>query len=227
MSDHVGGLTRLLHLASPALPIGAYSYSQGLEWACEAGLVTDAGSTQRWIIDVMQASQARFEAPLTAALVAAWRSGEHTRVVELNDDYLAARESAELHAETLQMGYSLRRLLTDLQALPAEHLALLEGLAPCLPVVWTCAAAETDAAVADIVAASLWAWTENQVMAAIKLVPLGQTAGNRILWQLAPRVTEIAGKAVEVAPQAWSNFAPGLAIASARHETQYSRLFRS
>ncbi len=105
---------RLLQLASPSLPVGAYSYSQGLEAAVEAGIVADAASAQRWIGDVLALSMATLEAPLAARLMAAWRSGDIEAARRWNDEMIASRETAELRAETVQMGYSLRRLLAGL-----------------------------------------------------------------------------------------------------------------
>jgi len=200
-------LARLLQLASPTLPVGAYSYSQGLEAAVEAGSVRDAASAQRWIGDVLEFSVARMEAPLL------WRMmhGE-----DLNDFFLATRETAELRAETLQMGHSLAVLLKDLNA--------AEVAARSYPAVYAFAVRQWEIEPRAALVAYLWSWTENQVMAAIKCVPLGQTAGQRILLSLGERLEGIADKAATIE---LSNFVPGLAMLSSRHEKQYSRLFRS
>ncbi len=201
-------LARLLQLASPTLPVGAYSYSQGLEAAVEAGIVTDAASAERWIGDVLEFAVARIE-------LAVLRQQMAEPSQALNDFFLASRESAELRAETLQMGHSLAKLLADLGVeVPIEQ--------PALPTAFACAARAWHIAERDALVAYLWSWLENQVMAAIKALPLGQTAGQKILLALGARLDAIAGKEAE-----WSNFAPGLAFLSARHETQYSRLFRS
>ena len=198
---------RLLQLASPTLPVGAYSYSGGLESAIEAGLVTDARSAQRWISDVLEHSVARMEAPLLLRMMeqpdASW-----------NEMFLASRETAELRAETVQMGYSLNRLLPELgiEACSFEE--------PSFPAVYAHAVRAWDIAPRDALVAYLWAWLENQVMAAVKAVPLGQTDGQKMLLALGARLHEVN----EDEP---GNFAPGLAILSSRHETQYSRLFRS
>lgn len=219
-------LPRLLQLASPALPVGAYTYSQGLEWAVEAGQVHDPVSAKEWIAGLLEEGVGRFEAPLIAALQRAWASAEHGEVLRLNADFLASRESSELRAETLQMGYSLRRLLHDLDefAVPPAFDAMPEV---CFPVGWALAADVWHIPLADSLTAYLWSWCENQVMAAIKAVPLGQAAGQRLLLALGGRVPEVVRQALELPEKQWSNFAPGLALASSRHETQYSRLFRS
>jgi urease accessory protein len=201
-------LARLLQLASPTLPVGAYSYSQGLEAALEAGVVSDAASAERWIADVLELSVARME-------LAVLRGQLEEPSQALNDFFLASRETAELRAETLQMGHSLQKLLTELGVeVPIDE--------PALPTAYACAARAWSIGQRDALVAYLWSWLENQVMAAVKAVPLGQTAGQKILLTLGGRLEDIAAQE----PQ-WSNFAPGLAFLSARHETQYSRLFRS
>jgi urease accessory protein len=202
-------LVRLLQLASPTLPVGAYSYSQGLEAAVEAGIVKDAASAERWIADVLEFSVARSDAPLLWQML----HGE-----DRNEVFIASRETAELRAETVQMGHSLRRLLRDLGL---GELALEE---PAYPAAYAFAVRRLELDPRQALIAYLWSWLENQVMAAVKAVPLGQTAGQKILLSLGAKLERIA----DAAPAAsLSNFTPGLALASTRHETQYSRLFRS
>ncbi|MDG3064309.1 urease accessory protein UreF [Thauera mechernichensis] len=223
-------LLRLLQLASPALPVGAYTYSQGLEWAVESGVVAREADAAAWIGDLLEWSVARFEAPLLASQLAAWACGEDGEVARLNDDFLASRETAELRAETLQMGWSLVRLLTELDAfaaLPGWRARLLALDTPCFPTAWSAAAAAWQVPADQALAAYLWAWAENQVMAALKAVPLGQSAGQRLLAMLGERIPALVGQALELPEARWSNYTPGLAIASSRHETQYTRLFRS
>jgi urease accessory protein len=202
-------LARLLQLASPALPVGAYSYSGGLEAAMEAGVVSDAASAERWIGDVLQHSVGTFDAPLLLQLISS-----PGREKELNELYIASRETAELRAETLQMGYSLCRLLRELgvPGVPEGEVGF--------PTAFAVAARSWGIDARQAVEAYLWSWLENQVMAAVKAVPLGQTDGQKILLKLGETV-----QAYGEEPMA--NFAPALAVLSSRHETQYSRLFRS
>jgi len=135
-------LVRLLQLASPALPVGAYSYSQGLEWAVEAGTVQDEASALRWIGDQLEWNLGRYEAPLLLRMLEAWQVGAGETVRELDAEYLATRESAELRAETLQMGYSMQRLLHELGDFPSPLLAAIAvSPTPTLMQAWTCAAA--------------------------------------------------------------------------------------
>ena len=204
-------LARLLQLASPTLPVGAYSYSQGLEAAIDAGLVTSPETAKDWIGDVLELSVARMEVQVLRAQIAA-------PTQERNDFFVATRETAELRAETLQMGGALKKLLVDLGVgVPIE--------APAYPTAYAVAVRHWRIDGKGAIVAYLWSWLENQVMAAVKAVPLGQTAGQKILLALGEKLEAMAD--LELAEEAWSNFAPGLAHLSARHETQYTRLFRS
>jgi urease accessory protein len=204
---------RLLQLASPTLPVGAYSYSGGLEAAVEAGIVKDAASAQQWIGDVLEFSLSRMEAPLLLRMMkdpARW-----------NEVFLASRETAELRAETVQMGFSLNKLLPELGI---ERLDLEEV---SFPAAFAHAAAAWGIDSASALTAYLWAWVENQVMAAVKAIPLGQTDGQKMLLSLGARLEETVGQAAVMVDDELGNFAPGLAVLSSQHETQYSRLFRS
>ncbi len=223
-------LVRLLQLASPALPVGAYTYSQGLEWAVESGAVRNEADAAAWIGDLLEWNLARFEAPLMACQLAAWTAGDDGEVARLNDDFLASRETAELRAETVQMGWSMVKLLAELDAfaaLPGWRARLLAVDTPCFPSAWSAAAAAWQVPAELALAAYLWAWAENQVMAAVKAVPLGQSAGQRLLATLGAGIPPLAQLALHLPEARWSNYTPGLAIASSRHETQYTRLFRS
>lgn len=222
-------LARLLQLASPALPVGAYTYSQGLEWAVESGVISNEATAGRWIADLMQHGIGRYEAPLVFALMAAWTAGDSAEIARLNGEFLASRESAELRAETAQMGFSLNRLVRDLRdpglASVESTLASLAEIA--FPTGWAGLAASWKIAPEAALTAYLWSWAENQVMAALKAVPLGQAAGQRLLAELGGRIPAVAVDAQKLPEMQWSNFTPAFAIACARHETQYSRLFRS
>ncbi len=216
-------LSRLLQLASPTLPVGAFSYSQGLEAAVEAGIVHDRDSAQCWIEQLLALSLARMEAPMLARLIVAWRAGDQASAQEWNDAFLASRETQELRAETAQMGYSLRTLLAQL-----EDAAPLEAIdEPSFPAAFAYAVARWGIDPQDALIAYLWAWLENQVMAAVKAVPLGQTDGQRILLALGARLETVAREAACLDDDGLGAYAPGLALLSSFHETQYSRLFRS
>lgn len=224
-------LISLLHLASPALPIGGFSYSQGLEAAIDCGIVRDADTAGRWIHDNLTHVQATCEAPVWLLLHRAWQSGDLASVREWNDWFHATRETAELRLETEQMGWSLARLIAQMSWGDAPMREALTTLTPiCLPTAFTaaCVALRIDAR--DGLAAYAFNWAENQVAAALKAVPLGQVAGQHILRSLHTPVTEMveaAWQRAEANPPRLSTFSPMLGLLSARHETQYSRLFRS
>lgn len=214
-------LARLLQLASPALPVGAYSYSQGLEAAVEVGIVCNASSAQRWIADVLAFSVIKMEAPIFLRLCAAWRDNDLNAVEGWNAVFLASRETAEFRAETAQMGYSLHQLMVELGAgeIPLGETAF--------PTVFAHAVVRWEIEPESALIAYLWAWLENQVMAAIKVVPLGQTDGQKMLLALGSRLDALVAEAAVLADDELGNLAPGLALLSTGHETQYSRLFRS
>jgi urease accessory protein len=221
-------LARLLQLASPALPVGAFSYSQGLESAVEARLVVDARSATTWIGDVLELSIARMDAPLLLRLHVAWQERDFVAVARWNDVFLATREASELRAETVQMGFSLRRLLGDLDlGTPSSREALQAMPEVAFPVAFAHAAVGWAVPASDMVVGYLWGWLENQTLAAVKAVPLGQTEAQRMLAELASRLPRIAAESEGCTDEALGNFTPRLAILASQHETQYSRLFRS
>ena len=220
-------LARLLQLASPTLPVGAYAYSQGLEWAVESGTVRDEASAEQWIGDLLQANMARFEAPLLARLLRACPSDDFDEIAQLNARYLASRESSELRAETLQMAYSLLRLLDEVKETSPALIFIRTLDTPAYPSVWAAVAGAWQIDEEAAVTAYVWSWVENQTMAAIKAVPLGQAAGQRMMLTLGARIAPLVAAALELPEIEYSNFAPGFAIACSQHEIQYSRLFRS
>ena len=221
-------LVRLLQLASPALPVGAYSYSQGSEAACEVEIVRDKESARQWISDVLQFNIATMEAPIVARLYRAWQSEDVKAAIYWNHYFLASRETSELRAETEQMGYSLGKLLVDGKFCDSERVATLNELRPkSFPAAFSFAAVSFSVPIDEALTAYLWSWLENQVIAAVKLVPLGQVAGQSLLFELGQDLPRIVERALSLADEELCNFSPGLAILSGQHETQYSRVFRS
>ena len=221
-------LSRLLQLASPMLPVGAYSYSQGLEWAIECGEVHDLASAKIWISDALMIYQGRFELPVLYQQYQAWQSSDMAAVKDLDSYFQAGRDTSEALAETRQMGYSLCRLLNDLSSLPAHFMLKINDLVnPAFPTVYAGITHLWSISVQDMLQAYSWSWVENQVSAAMKTVPLGQVAGQKILLELGTLLPEIIADAMHLEDAEISNFTPGLSIAGCRHETQYSRLFRS
>ncbi|MFJ4290060.1 urease accessory protein UreF [Cupriavidus sp. NPDC089707] len=224
-------LISLLHLASPALPIGGFSYSQGLEAAIEAGVIHDAQTAERWIRDNLLHVQSQCEAPLWLLLHRHWRTGDTAAVQAWNAWFHATRETSELRLETEQMGWSLAKLIGQMEwGTPALREALAALSPVCLPTAFTAACVALDVDARDGLAAYCFNWAENQVAAAIKAVPLGQVAGQHMLRRLHAAVLETVDEATRRAdstPPQLSTFSPLLGLLCARHETQYSRLFRS
>ncbi|WP_019143396.1 urease accessory protein UreF [Noviherbaspirillum massiliense] len=221
-------LLHLLQLASPSLPVGAYSYSQGLEAALEAGLVRDEASARDWIAHALQQVVARFEAPVLWRLLQAFDARDAAAVKEWTERFLAARDTAEFRAETIQMGYSLGKLATELRIADAELLALLQAQPEVpLPTALAFAAVALQVPHEAALLGMLFSWAENQVLVCVKSVPLGQVAGQRLLLSLRADIEHAAQLAQGLADEELSNWAPGLSLLSMQHEVQYSRLYRS
>lgn len=231
-------LVRLMWLASPALPIGGFSYSEGLEAAIDRDGLRTPAAVSAWLQDQLQLTLARSDLALVAQAVRAWRARDLNRVLALNDWVLQTRESSELRLQTEQMGRSmmdwLRNQHTGDDSDPA-HLAADADVSalsrhcesPTYPVAFALAASITGAPVADCLSSYAFGWAENMVQAAVKAVPLGQNAGQRILADLAKHITRAVADALVRDDDSRQAFSPMLAILSAQHETQYSRLFRS
>lgn len=215
-------LSRMLQLASPMLPVGAYSYSQGFEAAIETGMVCDAASAQRWIADALRFYFARFELPMLFRMYTALRPGDDA--AQWDVIFCAGRDTAESRAETLQTGYSLSELM---RALEVGNFTGEEASAMSFPQTYARAAVAWDIPVSTCLHIYAWSWLENQVAVAMKAIPIGQVAGQKILLAIGTDLPAIVAAAVEVADDDLSNFAPGLSLAACYHETQYSRLFRS
>jgi urease accessory protein len=218
-------LLRLLQLVSPALPIGGYNFSQGLEFAIEAGWVRDEASALEWINGLMGASVGTLDLPVLCRLHRAWSANDLHGADRWSRILIASRETAELRAEDRHLGRSLAKLLAeagvpharDWQTRSDATFATLFSLG-CTH--W--------GVVADQCAwGYLWTWAENQVLAAVKAVPLGQSAGQRMLDALISRIPLVAERAATLEDEDIGSSAPMHLIASAAHETQYTRLFRS
>ena len=219
-------LMRLLQLASPMLPVGAYAYSQGLEAAIEAGVVHDPETCAAWIGDTMALYLARFELPLLARMIDAWRADGDC--AHWNEMLLAGRDTAESRAETLQMGFSLARLLSDLEICDEGERARLAALGEVsFPMAFAVASVEHDIPIDAALGGYAWSWLENQVAVAMKAIPVGQLAGQRLLLRLGGRIPGLVEEALALGEEDFGNVAPGLALAGSAHEIQYSRLFRS
>jgi urease accessory protein len=216
-------LLQLIWLASPALPIGGFSYSEGLEAAEDRGLVTNEETAGAWLVDQLHLSLSRCDLAVIGAAIAAWRNADLARIATLNAWVLCTRETSELRQQTEQMGRSLVEWLKSVQ--PEQAARAAEPLT--YPVAFALAASATQAPARDCLLAFAFGWAENMMQAAIKSVPLGQSAGQRILARLAAEIPAAVDHALGLTDDARQAFSPMMAILSAQHETQYSRLFRS
>jgi urease accessory protein len=216
---------QLVWLASPALPVGGFSYSEGLEGAVDAGIVHDEASATRWLADQLHLGLARADLAVVAQAVPAWRSDDTARVLALDHWILRTRETRELRLQTEQMGRSLVEWLKSVQSEAAARARALGHLT--YPVAFALAASGSGATPRAIVLAYAFGWAENMMQAAIKSVPLGQSAGQRILARLAREIPIAVDQALSLDDDERQAYSPMLAILSSRHEHQYSRLFRS
>jgi urease accessory protein len=250
-------LLRLMWLVSPALPVGGFSYSEGLEAALDAGRIQGEASVGDWLLDQLHLSLARADLPACAQAFQAWQAPpDAARLQALNDWVLATRESAEFRLQTEQMGRSLVEWLRNGEHAGDPRLACCAELspAPTWPVAFALACAlacaheplaedqgedpakdppkdptkdNTQGAAASALLALAFGWAENMAQAAMKSVPLGQAAAQRILTRLTQAIPSAVQQALALPDHERQAFTPGLAILSARHESQYSRLFRS
>jgi urease accessory protein len=222
-----GGLSllRLLQIVSPALPIGAFAYSQGLEQAVADGWVTDESRAAGWVLGLLESSLATLDLPVLARLISAWNADDAAGVGRWSAWLLACRPTQEARAEDRQLGTALARILEALG---------IEGAAPWMlradvthATMFALATARFSIPVADALAGYAFSWAEAITSAAVRLVPLGQNAGQRLLMSAGDAIRRLVPRALALADEDLGAAAPGQALASARHETLYSRLFRS
>jgi urease accessory protein len=218
-------LLRLLQLASPSLPVGAYAYSQGLESAIEAGWVGDEPSLAAWLRDLLSHSLGRVDLPIFARLYCAMREGDEPATLSWSRRLLAMRETSELVSDEYGRGRALARLLCDLDVPGAKRWVghrdvSFVGMAALASVTW-------ELPLAASVHAHAWGWLENQVLIGVKMIPLGQVAGQRLLLEIASDIAAVCEQALAWSDDEIGGMLPIHALASSRHETQYSRLFRS
>ncbi|MBX9917057.1 MAG: urease accessory protein UreF [Nitrosomonas sp.] len=220
-------LLRLLQLASPSLPIGAYTYSQGLESAIEKGAVHNESSARAWISESLSIV-ADFEAPIVWRLLKAFSERNAEAVSYWSECFIAARDTAEFRAETIQMGYSLGKLVLDLNIADESLRTILVNQPEIpLPTAFACAAEALAVPHEAALLGLLFSLIENQVLVCVKSVPLGQVSGQSLLFSLHPMIEKASHHAQSLDDDELSNWAPGLSLLSMQHEIQYSRIYRS
>ncbi len=217
-------LLQLIWLASPALPIGGFSYSEGLEAGVDRAGLTSEKAVGDWLVDQLHLSLARGDLAIVAQAILAWRGADRPRVRDLNDWVFQTRESAEFLLQTEQMG---RSFVEWLKLHHGDIEAVFKDVPASYPIAFAFAASRTDASARDACLAFAFGWAENMVNAAVKAMPLGQSAGQRMLGRLAAEIPIAVDGALVLSDDERQAFSPMLAVLSAQHESQYSRLFRS
>ena len=220
-------LMRLLRVGSPGLPIGAFSHSQGIEWVVNKGYVGNEAQLEDWLRTLMYTNQKCFDLPIASKLYEAWGKNDLNRVKGLNNLYFASKDCLELRQETLQMGRSLLEIFIQTREIKTiaadfkdfETVTFLTALSYVL--------SKWSVGVENCLTLILWGWLENQVVAAMKLIPIGHLACQKIFGSLENNFGDIIKEALNIEETSWSNFSLGQSIACAKHETQYSRMFRS
>jgi urease accessory protein len=224
-------LLQLMWLASPALPIGGFSYSEGIEAGVDSACIATFREANDWLVDQLHLTLERADLAVVAKAIPAWRRGDLARIDELNDWVLQTRETSELRLQTEQMG---RSMLDWLRKQPSFHVNFQADRnaqdflkSPTYPLVFALAASSTQASVRDCLMSFAFGWAENMTQAAVRAVPLGQTDGQRILASMTEHIPAAVDAAMRLQDSERQAFSPMLAIISSQHETQYSRLFRS
>jgi len=218
-------LLKLMRLTSPSLPIGGYSYSQGLEFAISSGWVHDASTASDWIQGLLKNSLINLDLPVLQKLYEAWQESDTDRVRYWNNFLSANRDAFELQEEDRQLGKALARLLVDLGLEEAKP--FLNPPHGGFLTLYVLAAVRWNISLNDAAQGFLWMWSENKVLCAMKLIPLGQTDGQKILSAVIETISHVIMRGLDLPDEDIGYTTPGQGIASALHETQYTRLFRS
>ncbi len=218
-------LLRLCQLVSPALPIGSYHFSQGLEYAVHAEWIHDEQEAGNWILGMAHNAIGTLDVPVLLRMHDAWVGGDTASVKRWSQFLIASRETSELRAEERHMGKALAKVLVELEIESAREWIVCNHTS--YGAMFSLAAAQWSIDPRSTAQAYLWAWSENQVLAALKLLPIGQSAGQRILNRIIPAIPGIVANAIGINDEDIGIATPLHGIASAWHETQYSRLFRS
>jgi urease accessory protein len=217
-------LTRLFQLISPSLPIGSYTYSQGVEWAVEAGWIKTEDDLDEWLSGLIESNLCYLELPVLFRMMDAWTSRNMEGIHHWNEYLLASRETSELRQEELNRARAFYQVLISLEPSAKSYKAELMGSQhACFSFACVHWGINHENAGYGL----LWSWLENTVLSAVKIIPLGQSAGQRVIFKLSERLPYIIEQAALVEDMDIGSSSMAMSIASAQHETQYTRLFRS
>ena len=217
-------LARLLQLVSPSLPIGAYSYSQGIEWAVEAGWITNREDLRQWMLGLTETSMQYLDLPVLKRMMTAWEGLHIDELETWNDFLIASRETRELRLEEQQRGKAFSQLIVTLEPEALAYRSIIEK-SQIAGYSYACCQWHID--FQQAASGLIWSWLENQILSAVKIIPLGQTDGQKLIFELSALIPKIVSRSEKLADEELGASSVALAIASARHETQYTRLFRS
>ncbi len=215
----------LLQLVSPALPVGAYSYSEGLETLVERGIIKCDRTLKHWLDQELSYGAIRIEAAVMVRGYQATTIGDRAALSYWNNWLSAARETSELRASSWQMGQSLMRLLLAIKPVEAQNFCLQGECNYAVSLAIAAALEQID--LKSVILGYLHSWTTNLITAGVKLIPLGQTAGQILLHELHANISDAATEIMSLEDDELSSCSWGLSLASMAHETQYTRLFRS
>jgi len=217
-------LARLLQLVSPSLPIGSYSYSQGIEWAVEAGWINNANDLELWLDGLIHSNMLYLELPLLKRMMVAWAGADENTIQHWSEYLLASRETAELRLEEINRGRAFYQILSSLDdTVGGTDKTLFKTQLACFSYACQSWQISFDRAACGL----LWSWLENLVLSAVKIIPLGQTDGQTLIFKLSSLIPQLVDQANNIVDDDIGASSMALAIASAQHESQYSRLFRS
>ncbi|MEG3591876.1 MAG: urease accessory UreF family protein [Pseudomonadota bacterium] len=224
MNTSSAALLQLMRLSSPSLPVGTYSYSQGLEYACNVGWVKDEKTASNWIKGVLHHGIESLDVPIIREIFHALTAGDQKQAIWWSSYLLASRESYELRLQDKQQGLALIKLLNDIKILDAGEFPEDEM---SYALIFVTASIKWEISLEECVHGYIWSWLENQVTSTMKLLPLGQTSGQRMLSELITEIPEAISCGLSIPNDKICSTCYGYGIASALHETQYTRLFRS
>lgn len=216
---------RLMQLTSPSLPIGSFTYSQGIEWAVEAGWIRHADDLAQWLSEQAQTTLAKIDLPILVRHYEACRTGDLGSLTHWNDQLLAYRETSELRQEEKNRGRALASLLVSM-GIP-NALEWKAELSRTQSAGFTLAAQAWEIPIREMLTGYAWSWLENLALAGIKIIPLGQSAGQQLLADLTPQLPDAVDTAMQLDDTGLGASNPALSIASAQHQFQYTRIFRS